>query len=58
MLTVTFGATTAFLEQLHLTVVREEVSFGGGPDVVVACAKQRSLARLLPKRLRLYLSQL
>ena len=58
VLTSTFGATTAVFEQLHLRMVRAQVSFAGESDVVVACAKQRGFASRLPKRLRLYLSQL
>ena len=53
----TFGATTAFLEQLHLKMVREQVSFAGESDVLVGCAKQRGLASRLPWRLGLSLSQ-
>ena len=58
MLTSTFGATTAFLEQLHLRMVREQVTFVGESDVAVAYAKRRGLAGLLPTRLRLHLSKL
>ena len=56
MLTARFGCTVAYLEQLHLRMLREHVSFAGEANVAEAVAKKRGVGNLLPKRLRLYLS--
>ena len=57
MLTSRFGVSIAFLEQLHLRLLREHVSFAGEADVARRFSQRRGTAHLLPKRLRLYLSQ-
>lgn len=57
MLTASFGVSICFLEQMHLRMLREHVSFAGEADVAHRYAKQRGSDHSLPKRLRLYLSQ-
>ena len=57
MLTSRFGVTIAFLEQLHLRLLREHVSFAGEADVARRYAKRKGCCEMLSKMLRLYLSQ-
>ena len=57
MLNARFGVTIAYLEQLHMRLLREHVSFAGEADVAQRHAKLKGCGGMLPKRLRLYLSQ-
>ena len=56
MLTCRFGVSVGYLEQLHLRMVREHVSFAGEADVAKRLAKKRNCPNSLPERLRLYLA--
>ena len=57
MLTSRFGVTVEYLEQLHLRMLREHVSFAAEADVLRQVAESHGMAGNLPARLRKYLSQ-